>query len=247
MCSYISAIRAILKDEGVEMDEDVYLLSSLTKACKLRNGQVHTRLPIKKGLLGMILRETEFLFMSKGQPFLAALYTAHFSTAYFGLFRVGELTKGDHPVLARDVHIGSNKRKILFILRTSKTHGRGNKLQQIKITSNSSSQWKCNLDIESQQLTCPYQHLRNYLTLCGPYKVLEETFFVFSDGLAVALKHMHSCLKMVLTRLGFDASLYTVHSLRTGRSHDLYSLGLSVETIKKIGRWRSNAVFRYLR
>ena len=55
---------------------------------------------MRKGLLALILRETHSFFNSKGQTFLAALYRALFSTAYFGLFRVGELTKGEHPVLA---------------------------------------------------------------------------------------------------------------------------------------------------
>ena len=45
----------------------------------------------------------------------------------------------------------------------------------------------------------------------------------------------------------FDDTLYGTHSLRSGRTCDLYKLGLSVETIKKIGRWKSNAVFRYLK
>ena len=46
---------------------------------------------------------------------------------------------------------------------------------------------------------------------------------------------------------GFKDELYSVHSVRMGRACDLLKLGLSVESIKKIGRWRSNAVFRYLK
>ena len=50
---------------------------------------------------------------------------ALFATAYYGLFRVGEITDSQHAVKACDVHIGVNKRKLLFILRTSKTHTEG--------------------------------------------------------------------------------------------------------------------------
>ena len=35
--SYISAIRAILQIEGIEINEDKFLLTSLTKACHLIN------------------------------------------------------------------------------------------------------------------------------------------------------------------------------------------------------------------
>ena len=44
---YISAIKAVLKDDGKTLDEDTYLLKSLTKACSLRNDRVYTRLPVK--------------------------------------------------------------------------------------------------------------------------------------------------------------------------------------------------------
>ena len=143
--------------------------------------------------------------------------------------------------------MGMNKRKILFILRTSKTHGKGSKPQQIKISSKKQETQKMKVITNKKSLPCPYQILREYLTLRGPYTKVEETFFIFADGSAVTPQHMRLCLKTVLHRLGFDESLYSVHSLRIGHSHDLSDLGLSVETIKKLGRWKSNIVFRYLR
>ena len=63
------------------------------------------------------------------------MYKAIFVLAYYGLFRVGELTKGGHPVHITDVHVGRNKRKMQVILHTSKTHGLGDNLQKVKIES----------------------------------------------------------------------------------------------------------------
>ena len=40
--SYISAIRSVLGKDGVLLNENKYLLTSLTKACKLRNDKVET-------------------------------------------------------------------------------------------------------------------------------------------------------------------------------------------------------------
>ena len=89
-------------------------------------------LPIHKCFLQNILNQTEEFFLSQGQNYLCILYSALFSTAYFGLLRVGEITSGSHPVKVIDVQVADNKPKMLFILHTSKTHGKGSKPQMIK-------------------------------------------------------------------------------------------------------------------
>ena len=109
---YLSAIRAVLKDDGVEINEDKYLLTSLTRACKLVNDRVRTQLPIQQGMLNILLDYVDNYYLRLNQPYLSTMYQALISTAYFCLFRVGELTTGKHPVLARDVHIGENKQKL---------------------------------------------------------------------------------------------------------------------------------------
>ena len=53
--SYISAIKAVLREDNVEINEDRYLLSSLTKACKYKNDTVRIRLPIQRGILEILL------------------------------------------------------------------------------------------------------------------------------------------------------------------------------------------------
>ena len=52
--SYILAIRGVLREIGVKLQENDYLLSSLTKACKLKNDQMVVHLPIHKSMLGLI-------------------------------------------------------------------------------------------------------------------------------------------------------------------------------------------------
>ena len=49
--SYLSAITAILEDEKIHLDEDKSLLSSLTRACRLKNDAFVRKLPISKGVL----------------------------------------------------------------------------------------------------------------------------------------------------------------------------------------------------
>ena len=55
---------------------------------------------------------------------------------------------------------------------------------------------------------------------------------MFTDKSPISPGCMQSCLKIIIREAGFDASLYSAHSLRIGRTCNLFKLGLSVETIK---------------
>ena len=83
----------------------------------------------------LILDEVEQWTAETSQQYLNKLYKAVFSAAYYGLLRIGELTFSQHCLLARNVHIGKNKEKLLFIFNSSKTHSKGQKPQLIKIAS----------------------------------------------------------------------------------------------------------------
>ena len=126
------------------------------------------------------MRQIEDHFNKKNQPYLKTLFKAIYSTMYFGLFRIGELSYSKHIVLARDVHIAYNKRKFMFILRTSKTHYKNSKKKMIKITSTSkkpdSQKQSINRELDTP---CPYKLLREYLGIRSNYKHENEQFFFF--------------------------------------------------------------------
>ena len=109
--SYISAIKSVLLEDGVTLNEDKFLLTSLTQACRYHNNSVRTRLPISKGILGIIVRQTEQYFINASQAYLATMYKALFTTSYFGLLRVGEVTTGEHPITGRDIHIAKKQKE----------------------------------------------------------------------------------------------------------------------------------------
>ena len=94
------------------------------------------------------------------------------------MFRIGELTQSQHVVKTKDVHIGLNKDKLMFVLHSSKTHGKGNKPQIIKIDSVG----KLAKGNQSPSNTlCPFTLLKNYVSIRGKYQNNEEQFFVFRD------------------------------------------------------------------
>ena len=202
--SYISAIRSVLKEDNVEMSENRFLLTSLTRACRYINNKVRLRLPISKAMLKIMLDETDKYFLEENnQPFLGILYKSLFSTAYHGLFRVGELTSGSHPVKAHDVHIGENKNKMLFVLRSSKTHWKDEKPQTIKITGRE--------DLNDDKY-CPFNILRSYIEVRPKYREEDEPFFIFKERELVRPRHMRGVLKLMLKRSGFDNKFYNLHS-----------------------------------
>ena len=244
--SYISAIRSVLLEDGVQLSENKFLLSSLTRACRFVNDKVRTRLPIYKEVLMVLLQQVEHDFLQNNQVYLAVLYKAIFATAYYGLFRIGELATGTHPIMAADVHIGDNKNKLLFILRTSKTHWRDQKPQTVKI--NSARIVTKKNKIEPMPKYCPFQLLRDYLSARQTYRRRDEPFFVFLDRTPVPSNLVRTVLKSTLQSAGFDQRLYNFQSFRIGRASDLVlRYKVKVDVLKKLGRWKSNIVYEYLR
>ena len=310
--SYMSAIKAVLMHINICLNQDQYLIASLMKACRFVNDHVRMRLPIHKAMMKILLDTTADYFDQ--QPFLKALYQALFTSAYFGLLRVGELTSGEHPIKACDVQIGTNKNNILFILQTSKTHWTDTAPQMVKIvgtpirkatkvtdlticpfqmiilrvgelTSGEHPIKACDVQIGTNKnnilfilqtskthwtdtapqmvkivgtpirkvtkvtdLTiCPFQIIKNYLAMRRPAHTRTEQFFVFSDGSTVKDYLMRNTLSKILHLAKFNHTVYSTHSFRIGQSCDLLKMGISVETIKKLGQWKSNSVFKYLK
>ena len=107
-----------------------------------------------------------------GQVFLSILYTTFLITTYFGFFRIGELASSPHAVQAKDVQIGDNKRKMMFVLCSSKTHGKNTAPHLIKISSSNHTSNKVESKRrlkQSMQLPCPYQLIHDYIAIRGPF------------------------------------------------------------------------------
>ena len=193
------------------------------------------------GLLEVLLFELERMFRSaaNNQPYLEKLYKAMFLLGFYGLLRVGEIAKGDHVLKAKDIHIAQNKCKILIVLYSSKTHGPESRPQKICITSLNDSE-------KVKRFFCPFTELHKYAKIRGGFVEGSEQFFVFQDRSPVLPAQIRGILKTLITRINLDANLYDMHSLRIGMPSQMLSNGFSVDQIRVAGRWKSNAVFRYL-
>ena len=191
----------------------------------------------------MILFEVQRYY--NNQTYLETLYKALFALAYYGMFRVCELTKTDsgHAVRAVDVSLAKNKKKLLFLLRTSKTHGLNKRPQQIKIAAND-----FNKIYFRNRCFCPFQLTLDYMLHRGPVLHESEQFFVFKDKTPVCDHNVRTVMKAVIDRLGLDSSLYGMHSYRIGRTSDLINkFHMDIEFVKRIGQWKSSEVYKYIR
>ena len=194
--SYISAIKAILEIDEHPVNEDRTTLNAMTRACRLNSEKIAIRFLIRKRLLNVILNKIEIEFQS--QPYLETLYKAMFATAYYGLFRIGEITLSPHVVKAVDVLTGVNKPKMMFVLFSSKTHTYESKPQIIKI-SKIKPKGK-----SSSDKYCPFKLLQDYVDIRSTEKVHDEPFFVFRDRSPVLAKHLRVVLKSMLKKANID-------------------------------------------
>ena len=244
--SYICAIKTVLKAEGIKITEDTYALGSLIKACRYKNDTIQIRLPIHKYMVNMLIEESFKHFLGIDQSYLATLYATIFSTVYYGLFRIGEIVAGTHPILATDVQIGINKKKIMIILRTSKTHWKNKKPQIIHITSATKAKNKNHGRTSLSMTYCPFELLQQFVAIRNSCKHPAEPFFVFKDNSPISPQQLLSVLNILLHNLSYNSKAYSFHGFHVGRAMNLLEMGVLVETIKKLGRWKSNAVYTYL-
>ena len=248
--SYISAVKCVLITDGYPWDDRKLQLSVITKACKIKNDKLLIRLPIQIKLLELIV--FEIIRMHQGdsggapQPYLSTMYQALFLIAYYGLLRIGELTKSEHTIKVRNVHVGENKNKIMIVLYNSKTHSKESRPQKIKIQSvENYAKYK---EFEaSYRFFCPFKAMRKYISVRGNFEEDNDQFFIFRDRSPVVPHHVRAVLNKALTALNLDPEMYGMHSARIGRASDLFKFHYEISEIKFLGRWKSNAVYRYIK
>ena len=157
------------------------------------------------------------------------------------MFRIGEVSQGDHAMKAKDVHMASNKDKMLIVLHTSKTHGRESFPQKIKIKAASNSEIV-------ERFFCPFKLMRKYLSTRGGYRDDSEQFFIFRDRSPVKAEQVRKVLRDLLTKLGLQATLYNTHSFRIGKATEMLAAHFSISEIMRAGRWRTpSTVLKYLK
>lgn len=161
------------------------------------------------------------------------LFTAAFSLAFFGAFRIGELvspTRGTAGgILAKDVR--SHRDKVCLRLRRSKTDQSGKGVDV----------WLFALPGST---VCPVRAVEELArvrpTGGGP-------FLRHEDGSYLSRFQFVAVFRKCLMKLGLDGKAYASHSFRIGAATEAARCGLDEAAVRRIGRWESRRFRTYIR
>lgn len=234
--SYMSAIRYKLRKDGVHIPDRNFEIASIIRTCKLKNDQVHYRCGISKNMTKELVRAVKELFLDQGQEYLYYLYRAVFLTAYYGMFRIGEIGESPHALKSADVKKSLNKEKFLMVLRSSKTHGKGDHPHTVSIPQVVDVQ-------EDENIFDPFVAIQDYMSR----KPQSTQFFVHSDGSPLKTHQIRKAFKKTLKCAHFDPEIFDFHSYRVGRASDLLSSSVPFEIVKKWGNWKSDSIWKYFK
>jgi len=227
---YVSAISFVLK---LNCCSDVTTSLLVSKA--LVGVQKTTRpkpqlYPITKPLLYDLLESLNRLTLS---PYEFLLFKAMILLAFYGCLRACEYlssTSTAHLLQYKDVRIRKSeksKHAVLFF-------------RSFKFSKSS-----CTLKVPtSKSGHCPVMSLKRYLNIRGNEP---GPLFITKGNSPIARNRFAKLLKKCVSNSGREPSDYNTHSLRIGRATQLAIDGYSEDTIKKTGRWSSNAFLKYIR
>lgn len=234
--SYMSALRYKLRKDGVDIPDKNFEIASIIRTCKLKNSKVHYRCGISKIMLKDIIKALQSMFQDKGQDYLFHFYRAIFLTAYYGMFRIGELADSPHSLKSEDVKMSSNKNKFLLILRSSKTHSKGDFPHTVSVPQV--------VDVEEDDdLYNPFKAIRDY-RLRRP---AGHNFFLFQDGTPIKTYQLRKVFNQAIAKANLDREILDFHSFRVGRASDLLASAVPFHLVKKWGNWKSNSILKYFK
>ena len=233
--TFISAISFMHKMQNMQNCSLHFRCRKLLEGYRRTKPSKDSRMPILLDSLVKIFGKLESICISNYET---ALFRASFTLAFFGLFRVGELVwtssnEPDRQLKLSDIHFISDSGKTRAIhihLRKSKANQAG-PVEIVKI-------------YPIQSVVCPVKAMMVYLSV-KPKGT--DHLLCHADGRPLTRFQFSAVLSRTLHSLSLQADRYKSHSFRIGAATWLAQKGTPYETIRKLGRWSSNAFLNYIR
>ncbi|MCP3928080.1 MAG: hypothetical protein GY705_03145 [Bacteroidetes bacterium] len=210
----------------------IYFLSDPTSHYMVRRTLlgIKKETPTRLGRPAMSLKGLNKMVVTLGSmgwsPYESSLMKAMILTSFHGFLRAGEMVDSVNSLKIDQCILSSSSVKIIF-LRFK--HSRGRPIT-IKIRRTSSN-------------LCPVRALADYLCLRGFWA---GNLFCLADVSPVPYTWYNKRFKLLVKFSDLDPSLGT-HSLRMGAATYAASCGFSDDEIKRMGRWFSSAVKKYIK
>ncbi len=223
IASILSALSYKHKFLGYQDPTKDFKINQLLQSVRKVKSEGDSRLPITIVLLERLITAIPLLGLS---TYEILLYKAMFLLCFHFALRVGEVTSSPHNLLLHQLVVATNTIELTFI---SYKHSQGN-LQKHTIHT-------------SDNLHCPVFAMKSNQAKRG---TSEGPLFTLL-GKAVPRQAFSNNLKKLIQLVGENPSSYSSHSFRIGAASYWATKGLSELQIKNMGRWKSNALFKYIR
>ncbi len=229
IATYLSAISFLHKINQMSDPCTNFVVHKLQQACAKRSSATSPgRLPITLPLLHKLLSALPLV-----QPILfrQILFKAMFLIAFHACCRVGELTKSGQAQHWLKLHDISFANQSVTVTSTSYKHCKPGYVPKITVHATGNQY-------------CPVMALKAFLSIRGTQP---GPLFCMSDNLPITRHMFCKVLNQCVSFLGLNSAQLTSHSFRIGRATLGLEQGLTIEQIRLMGRWHSDAFRKYLK
>lgn len=224
---YLNIITLLHKSVDMPSPLDSFVVKSTLRGIKNTIGhEPSIKLPVKPCMLYKILN-----IMNLNEIMDACIWMTCI-VMFYGLLRKSNLV-GPHKILRSECKITEDS--IQLIIKSSKTRNRHTDPPRI-----------LSLPRLINHSLCPVAAILNYLRLTTSLPITAPLCAIPNEGKYTTLKY--KCITQALRKVvPHDESLcYATHSFRRGGASYMFSIGMSLETIRMMGDWRSNCYQRYI-
>lgn len=193
------------------------------------------RLPITPSILLGIQRH----WAPHGLDFNHIMLWAACSTAFFGFFRLGELTVPSDSAFDPSCHL--SPADVSIDSRDSPS------LVRIFLKASKTDQLREGVPIflpKTNSPLCPVAAITAYMAVRGQAL---GPFFRFQDIRPLTPDRFISAVRDAIRHLGLPPANYSCHSFRIGAATTAAERGIEDSTIQTLGRWKSDAFQAYIR
>ena len=236
VASYVAGVGYFHKLNGWSDPTKDFVVSKLVEGCRRDCPSVDNRLPISIAVLEGICQALPQVCNSQ---FECTLFRAAVLSAFFGFMRIGEFAANSRHKVQRSILAISDlqfctsgsQNSVLLSFRHSKANQTG------------IPQTICLVPSQNVSI-CPVRALQQFV---GVRPMVSGALFCHFDTSPLTKYQFNAVLRKVMTFCGWQELHFTSHSFRIGAATTAFELGVSQTDIQRMGRWRSDSVFSYIR